>query len=151
MKKLFILPLLFIGAIAMNANAQTEVGKESGSKIEFAKEVHDYGTIQQGGDGACEFVVTNEGTSALTITRCKGSCGCTVPKCEKAPVNPGETSTISVKYDTKRVGPINKSVTITSNATNEPTKVIRIKGTVEASAAGGAPVKQSASGAPVNK
>ena len=41
------------------------------------------------------------------------------------------TSSISVKYDTKRIGPINKSVTITLNATNEPTKVIRIKGKAE--------------------
>jgi hypothetical protein len=43
---------------------------------------------------------------------------------------PGKTSEISVKYDTTRVGPITKSVTVTSNAVNEPTKVIRIKGTV---------------------
>jgi hypothetical protein len=35
-----------------------------------------------------------------------------------------------VKYDTKRIGAINKSVTITSNATNTPTKVIRIKGNI---------------------
>jgi len=56
-----------------------------------------------------------------------------------------------VKYDTKRIGPINKSVTITSNASNEPTKVIRIKGKVEASdlgSSGGVPVKQPAAGAP---
>ena len=148
MKQVFLTAIL---AVAMVFGAQAQAEVTSGAVIKLDKEVHDYGTIQQGGDGACEFLVTNEGTSALTITRCKGSCGCTVPKCEKAPINPGETSTISVKYDTKRVGPINKSVTITSNATNEPTKVIRIKGTVEASAAGGAPVKQSASGAPVNK
>jgi hypothetical protein len=35
-----------------------------------------------------------------------------------------------VKYDTKREGPINKSVTIWSNAVNEPVKVVRIKGGV---------------------
>ena len=67
---------------------------------------------------------------------------------------PGATSVISVRYDTKRIGPINKSVTITSNATNEPTKVIRIKGKVEASdvnSTGGAPLKPSSAGAPVNK
>ncbi|MFT4779954.1 MAG: hypothetical protein ACI80P_000271 [Flavobacteriales bacterium] len=148
MKQVFFTLIL---AVAMVFGAQAQSELTSGPVISLDKEVHDYGTIQQGGDGACEFTVTNEGTSALTITRCKGSCGCTVPKCEKAPINPGATSKISVKYDTKRVGPINKSVTITSNASNEPTKVIRIKGTVEASAAGGAPVKQSASGAPVNK
>jgi hypothetical protein len=56
-----------------------------------------------------------------------------------------------VKYDTKRPGPINKSVIITSNAVNEPTKVIRIEGKVENdTSTGGAPVKAPASGAPVN-
>lgn len=142
-----IYAFFFVFAVVFTASAQEVT---NGPVIEIDKEVHDYGTIQQGADGTCEFIVTNTGTSPLTISRCKGSCGCTVPKCEKEPINPGETSTISVKYDTKRVGPINKSVTITSNAVNEPTKVIRIKGKVEASA-GGSPVKQTASGAPVNK
>ncbi|MCH2199274.1 MAG: DUF1573 domain-containing protein [Flavobacteriales bacterium] len=140
--------LFFLLAVGFTANAQEVT---NGPVISLDKEIHDYGTIPQGADGGCEFTVTNTGTSALTITRCKGSCGCTVPKCDKAPINPGETSAISVKYDTKRIGPINKSVTITSNAVNEPTKVIRIKGKVEAESGAGAPVKQTASGAPVNK
>ena len=46
---------------------------------------------------------------------------------------PGSSATMTVRYDTKRVGAINKSVTITSNAANEPNKVVRIKGTVLAS------------------
>ena len=67
---------------------------------------------------------------------------------------PGATSVINVRYDTKRIGPINKSVTITSNASNEPTKVIRIKGKVaaaDAGSTGGAPVKPASVGAPLNK
>lgn len=141
-----IYTLLFVLAAGF-ATAQEVT---NGPMISVDKEVHDYGTIAQGADGTCEFTVTNTGTEPLILTRCKGSCGCTVPKCEKAPIKPGETSSISVKYDTNRVGPINKSVTITSNAVNEPTKVVRIKGKVEGSAAGGAPVKPAASGAPVN-
>ena len=53
-----------------------------------------------------------------------------------------------MKYDTKRPGAINKSVTITSNAVNEPTKVIRIKGNVLPAPESGAPVNSS--GAPTN-
>ena len=116
----------------------------TGPAIAVDKDVHDYGTIKQGADGACVFTVTNTGTEPLLIATAKGSCGCTVPKYDTAPIAPGGKSEISVVYDTKRVGPINKSVTITSNAGNEPTKVIRIKGTVEgteAAPAGGAPVK----------
>ena len=99
-------------------------------ELTLDKEVHDYGTIKQGANGECVFVVKNTGSAPLIISSCKGSCGCTVPQCDKAPIAPGGTQEIKVKYDTKRVGPINKSVTITSNATNTPTKMIRIKGNV---------------------
>lgn len=150
MKKLFSVFMLAFGLFAF-ATAQ-EVA--NGPVISLDKTTHDYGTITQGANGACEFIVTNTGTEPLIISRCKGSCGCTVPKCDKDPIMPGASSAISVKYDTKRIGPINKSVTITSNATNEPTKVIRIKGKVEAADLGapaGTPVKQPSTGAPTNK
>jgi hypothetical protein len=75
-----------------------------------------------------------------------------VPKCDTEPVSPGQKTTITVKYDTKRVGAINKSVTITSNATNAPEKIVRIKGTIE----GGtetptSPVKEASPMAPIEK
>ncbi|MGB0423537.1 MAG: DUF1573 domain-containing protein [Flavobacteriales bacterium] len=144
-----IFSLVFILAAAFAMNAQNEV--VTGPSIQLDKEVHDYGEIDKGGDTNCEFTVTNTGTEALIISKCKGSCGCTVPKCDNTPIAPGETSAIKVKYDNTRVGPINKSVTITSNAVNEPTKVVRIKGKINDTAAGGAPVKKSSAGAPVNK
>lgn len=142
-KALFILG--FIMATVAGANAQTQTGPV----IDFDKDVHDYGTIEQHSNGVCEFTITNTGTEPLIISQAKGSCGCTVPSYEKEPIMPGSSSTIQVKYDTKRVGPINKSVTISSNAVNAPTKVLRIKGTVTASETGAtSPVKES-SGAPV--
>lgn len=150
MKKIFSALLIAFSLVSF-VTAQ-EVA--NGPAITLDKTIHDYGTITQGANGACEFIVTNSGTEPLIISRCKGSCGCTVPKCDKDPIMPGTTSAISVKYDTKRIGPINKSVTITSNATNEPTKVIRIKGKVEAKDLGapsGVPVKQPSTGAPTNK
>src|SRR5690606_6231582 len=82
----------------------------------------------------------------------KGSCGCTVPKCEPEPIKPGQKTTITVKYDTKRVGPINKSVTISSNATNAPEKIVRIKGTVEgAPETPTSPVKEQSPMAPIER
>jgi hypothetical protein len=137
--------------LALAAFAFVGTAQDSGPMISLDKDTHDYGTIKMGADGNCEFTVTNTGTEPLIMSNCKGSCGCTVPKCEKNPIMPGESSTIKVAYDTKRVGPINKSVTITSNAVNEPTKVIRIKGNVEGDAnSGSAPVRDTGM-APVNK
>jgi len=148
-KLLFILAIVCAGVTT--ATAQELV---TGPAISLDKDVHDYGLMQKGADGNCVFTVTNTGSEPLILSNCKGSCGCTVPQCDKAPIMPGSTSEIKVKYDTKRVGPINKSVTITSNAVNEATKIIRIKGKIEgaANAKGvGAPVKAPISGSPVNK
>lgn len=146
MKKiLFSLALLFASTVAL----QAQVG--SGPEIEFEKEVHDFGTMKQYGDASTEFKFTNTGTEPLIISNAQGSCGCTVPSWPKTPIKPGETAAIKVKYDSKRLGPINKSVTITSNASNEPTKVIRIKGLIEAEPQGNsAPVKPVSPMAPKN-
>lgn len=144
-KVLFIFGILMAATFGMQAQAVN-----GGPVIELDKDVHDYGTIEQHGNGVCEFTLTNTGDEPLIISKAKGSCGCTVPSYDKEPIMPGETSQIKVKYDTKRVGPINKSVTITSNATNAPTKVLRIKGTVQASESGAtSPVMEKSSAAPV--
>ena len=146
-KLLFTLSFLlsaFIGTNGLFAQAAVE----SGAKIEFKKETHDYGNIDQYSDGTCEFIFTNTGNEPLVISSAKGSCGCTVPSWPKEPIAPGETGSIKVKYDTKRVGNIGKSVTLQSNAINEPAKTIRIKGNVIAKPEGGAPVNNS--GAPTN-
>ncbi|MFA5574739.1 MAG: DUF1573 domain-containing protein [Brumimicrobium sp.] len=143
MKKiLFTLSLAFIAFIGFN-NA---IAQESGAKIEFKSDVVDYGTIDQHSDGLREFVFTNTGDAPLIISNAKGSCGCTVPTWPKEPIAPGATASIKVKYATNRVGAFNKTVTLTSNAVNEPTKVVRIKGNVLQKPAGGAPINNS--GAP---
>ena len=146
MKKVVFSLLFMFVAVAMNAvNAQVE----SGAKIDFVKETHDYGTIKYGADGSCTFEFKNIGNAPLIISNAKGSCGCTVPSWPKEPIAPGAKGSIKVQYDTKRPGPINKSVTITSNAVNggEGT-VIRIKGNVLPAPEGSAPVNNS--GAPTN-
>lgn len=124
---------LALGAfLTLSLAGVAQDGTESGADIEFEKEVHDFGTMKQHGDASTEFPFTNTGTEPLIIANAKGSCGCTVPEWPREPIAPGATASIKVKYDSKRVGPINKSVTITSNAGNTPTKVIRIKGNIEA-------------------
>ncbi|MBI3134408.1 MAG: DUF1573 domain-containing protein [Bacteroidetes bacterium] len=115
-----------------NAQAQLSEPDAAGAQITVDKEVHDYGTIEQGASGECVFIITNSGTEALLISECRGSCSCTIPNWPKEPIKPGETAQIFVKYDTNRVGPINKTVTITSNAVNSPVMMVRIKGNVTA-------------------
>ncbi len=143
-KTLLAFAMAFVALVGMNTTVAQEV--QSGPMIEFEKDVHDYGTIKQYGNGTYEFKFTNTGNEPLMISNAKGSCGCTVPEWPREPIAPGASATIKVKYDTKRVGPFGKSVTLQSNAVNEPTKTIRIKGTVEEVPQGNSPVNTS--GAP---
>ena len=118
--------------VALSTALVLALGAYAQPEIEFEKEVHNFGKMKQHGDASTEFKFTNNGTEPLIISNAKGSCGCTVPEWPREPIQPGESSAIKVKYDSKRIGPINKSVTITSNAENSPTKVIRIKGNIQA-------------------
>lgn len=122
--------LLLVGMSFNNAQAQGEVNLQGGPVINVDKETHDYGQVTYAGDGQCTFKITNTGTTDLLITEARGSCGCTVPTYTKEPIAPGQSTTITVNYDTKREGDFAKTVTIMSNATNEPVKVVKIKGTV---------------------
>ena len=113
-------------------------------EIEFEKEIIDLGEFMQYDDPSskCEFKFKNTGKEPLIISKCKGSCGCTVPECPKEPILPGESSIIKVNYDEKRVGSFNKSITITSNA-KTTTKILKVKGKIiAADKKTGAPVKK---------
>ena len=120
--------------IAQNSKAKTSQinTKNTGAKIEFESETIDYGTIENNSDGNREFKFTNTGKSPLVITNATGSCGCTVPTWPKEAIASGESASIKVHYDTKRTGAFNKSITLISNAVNEPTKILHIKGNVNA-------------------
>lgn len=150
MKNLFLSIGLVVAGMFVSGNASSQVELSKGPKIKFNKEVHDYGQVKYDGDGTCTFDFTNEGNEALVISNAKGSCGCTVPEWPKEPIAPGSTASIKVKYDTKRPGAINKSVTITSNAVNVEGGIVtvRIKGEVLPAPDSGAPVNNS--GAPTN-
>lgn len=141
MKKIIFSLLFMMGASVASTNVMAQV--DNGAKIYFAKETHDYGTIKNGADGSCTFEFKNTGNAPLIISNAKGSCGCTVPTWPKEPIAPGAKGVIVVKYDTKRAGAINKSVTITSNAVNEPNQIIRIKGNVLPAPEDGTPVNNS--------
>ncbi len=120
---------LFIAAKAQDATTPPE--NPNAPEITFEKETLDYGTIPHKAEPYREFVFTNTGKEPLIISNCKGSCGCTVPSCPTTPIAPGAKGKIKVRYDTNRIGPFSKSVTVVSNAKNSP-KVVKIKGVVQA-------------------
>ncbi len=133
MKKLFsiltIFTLFTTMAVAQDAPAATDAPAEGGPDMTFEITEVDYGTIVQGSDPLRVFIFSNVGDEPLIISKAKGSCGCTVPMYPQDPILPGETAEIEVRYDTNRIGPFQKTVTLTTNEAS-PTHVLKIKGKV---------------------
>lgn len=135
MKKLFTLCLMIAATVSYSC-AQVQESENTvnvdatGPIITFNETSHDFGTIQKGGDGTHNFNFTNDGTEPLLLSNVRSSCGCTVPQWPREPIAPNTTATIAVKYDTKRIGSFSKSITVTSNGSEQPI-ILRIKGKVE--------------------
>lgn len=121
-----IVTLLFVALGAAFAQEETTADKNApimtfdAKYVKNNRLVHDYGSVEKGGNGQCYFVFTNTGKEPIIIEKATSSCGCTVPNPPMYPILPGQRDSISVKYDTKRVGSINKVINVISNAANSP-------------------------------
>ena len=118
-------PSLFLLLFSISVYAQ-----QISPQIEFETTIIDYGTIENGSDGARVFKFKNTGSADLIITNVKSTCGCTIPKKPDGPIAPGESSEIIVRYDTKRTGPFRKTITVYTNQENNPIIALKLKGTV---------------------
>ena len=122
MKKLFTFATALL--FAMVVMGQNPV-------ITFDKTTHDFGQINEA-DGRVTTVFTfkNEGMAPLVLSNVRASCGCTTPKWTREPIEPGQSGEITVTYNPSgRPGRFQKTVTVTSNATEATTKLY-IKGEV---------------------
>jgi len=119
-KTILILLVQTLGMLGLSA--------QSREGIVFMKTNVNYGSVAKGSDPVKKFTFTNKGNEKLFITNAKGSCGCTVANFPKEVIQPGETGTIEVRYDTNRVGIFNKQVTVTASDGSQ--HVLSIEGEV---------------------
>jgi len=127
MKKLLSLIVL----VSLTGASLFAQAKKDGPVMSFKETTVDYGVIEYNADPYRTFEFTNSGNEPLLIKNAKGSCGCTVPEYSTDPVMPGESGILKVKYDTKRAGAINKTITVTTNETGNETRILYIKGEVK--------------------
>lgn len=97
----------------------------------FEESVFDFGTIEQGTPQEHIFKFTNTGNAPLVIVDAKSSCGCTVPEYTKAPVAPGATGELLVKFNGSGKNQVSKTVTVTAN-TESGKETLQIKAFVNA-------------------
>lgn len=127
MKKLIYTLIAFMFVVSgLKAQEAASASKDS---IIFEKLVHDYGTIEQGSDGGCEFIFTNKGEKPLILTNVRASCGCTAPSWPREPILPGQTGVIKVGYNTQILGMFSKVISVNSNAANSLV-TLTVKGNV---------------------
>ncbi len=102
-------------------------GNKSGAKIFFPETQFDFGKVKEGSKLNHTFTFQNTGTQPLIIKDVKTSCGCTAAVISEKNIQPGKSGSIKVDFDTsKRQGKTSKMITVVSNDTNEPNKVISI-------------------------
>lgn len=123
LRRIFFALMLLTG---FTANAQNQTG----AYIKFDKLVHDFGEMTAGDPAEVNFSFTNTGDAPLVLSNVRSTCGCTVPTWPHEPILPGKTAAIKVKYDSNRVGQINKQITVESNASNG-TVYLKISGNIK--------------------
>lgn len=95
---------------------------DKGAAITFQETKHDFGTIKSSdGQVTATYRFTNTGTEPLLIiTVSNGGCGCTTPSYPKAPIAPGKSGEITIKFDpTGRRGEFNREVKVKTNASKK--------------------------------
>lgn len=137
MRRLFFLAtaiLFFTGCDVRKKDKQANIPVQQEIKdpttVQLIDSVYDFGKVAEGDIVEFSYRFKNTGTNPLVVTNVAASCGCTVADKPEAPVKPGETGLIKVKFNSdKRPGEAHKTVTVTSNA-NPPFSELLLKGEV---------------------
>jgi len=112
--KINITLLFFFAAFVINAQVV-------GPKITVSETEYEFGKIAKGVEVTHDFLITNTGGDLLEIQRVRASCGCTAAAPEKDKLKPGESTPISVKFNSAgRSGMQKKYVYISSNDPDKP-------------------------------
>ena len=83
--------------------------------------VWDFGAVKAGAVLEHAFVLTNDSAKDLVIKDTTTSCGCTVSEIKKKQLKPGESTTISIKLDTKGyTGDVQQFVYVNTDSMDKP-------------------------------
>lgn len=108
----------------------TELSTGPTTTLDWGESSYNFGTIKQGEKVVHVYTFTNIGDEPFVMAAAKGSCGCTVPQWPKEAIQPGETASITVEFNSKnKRGKRNQKVTITGN-TNPPQTFLYLTGDV---------------------
>lgn len=132
--------MLLLGATAFAASpalpsaplaASADGTNAPGPHITFAEPIYDFGQIRNGELVKHSYAFTNTGDQVLEITHVQPSCGCTTAGEWTRKVEPGQTGSIPVQFDSSHFnGPIFKTVSVSSNDKRQTTSILQLKGSI---------------------
>jgi hypothetical protein len=105
----------------------------SGPILQVDKATYDFGKVAVGEKVRHTYIITNTGSEMLHIANVQPSCHCTTAGNWTHDIAPGQSGEIAVQFDSTGFGsggPVTKSITVYSNAKNEPRTTLLLKGTV---------------------
>ena len=101
------------------------------AKMHFEQDTFFFGKVKEGDVISHKFTFTNTGKVPLLIHDARSTCGCTIPKWPKAPIRPGDSGIINVKFNTEnKGGHQHKPVTVLANTFPNAT-MVHVIGEVE--------------------
>ncbi|MCB9196936.1 MAG: DUF1573 domain-containing protein [Flavobacteriales bacterium] len=105
-------------------------GYYSQARSEIKERTIYFDTLKQGDPCTRDFYIKNVGSEPLIVFQANTSCGCDMGTWPRDPILPGDSGKLNYKYDSNRIGMLNKSMTIKTNDTIEPYIVVKFKGFV---------------------
>ncbi|MBR5254013.1 MAG: DUF1573 domain-containing protein [Bacteroidales bacterium] len=129
-KALQIIVILIASIDSVTLMSQTD--RIDGPIAVFDIVSHDFGNVLQGKESEAVFKLTNKGDTPLIIEDIKVSCGCTLVEWTKDPILPEQTSEIIVKYNTKIIGAIKRSIVVNTNDRENDRILLMLTGNVVA-------------------
>lgn len=121
--------IILIPCYTQDRQYQEDRKKTKHPQLQTDKKVINYDTIIENSNTTSRIILTNEGDTTLQVYNVRSSCGVSVPAWPRQPIEPGEEAFIQMKYNSSRLGPINRKLIIHSNSP-ENTRIIKIEGYV---------------------
>jgi len=115
-----------------NVISEDETNKIDKPSIKLSQYNHNFGNVKEGEKLEAFIEVKNIGTSQLNIERIKSSCGCTAALMSTKKLLPNESDKLKIVFDTKNLsGQVARTVTLFSNDSEHPTRVLTLIANIE--------------------
>lgn len=128
-----VLRALTLGVAAAALLAGPVAAMDPMPAIIVSPDSFDFGTLDQEQVRTAEVTITNAGGAPLEILKLETTCGCTAAQPAKMLLEPGESTPLTITFDSKRfMGEQHKSVIIHTNDPTEPTAEVKVTAFVHA-------------------